>query len=85
MSSSPNYRSDDCLFRCDLHLDGESRRCSAPAAIMDHDGLTFIVRHHGERHRVRIPLAELQLEIQKMLTKFNEVVDTVPRAALYPP
>lgn len=73
-------------FRCDLHLDGDDHRhCAAPAAIIDKDALTFIVRHHGERHRIRIPLAELQEEIRNILTKFNKVVDSVSRTAIFPP
>lgn len=73
----------DFMFRCDHYVNGAPRNCSLPVAIYEDGALTLTVRHHGERHHVRIPIDKLiehlpAAELTKVLTKFNEVVETVP-------
>lgn len=66
------------VFRCDHYTNGMPRDCTLPVAIYEDDALTLTVRHHGERHFVRIPVAKLIEHIPAITWKQdNKDIDKV--------
>lgn len=65
------------VFRCDHYTNGVPRKCVLPVAVYEDDALTLTVRHHGERHFVRIPIAKLVEHIPALRFDVDKDVDKV--------